>query len=131
MGDDIRNLEARKALYYGLGHLAYAVAMADGAIQAHEERQVQKIVAEGARQLDFDMDLTEIVFHILSEEKLSSETVFDWGMQELAKGQRLITQDIVDKFAGILEQVAAAYPPITQEEQDVVDRFRNEVIVTV
>ena len=120
-------MEARKAIYYGLGHLAYAVAMADGAVQADEKARLEQIVVEEALKLNFEADVSEIIFQILDQEKMDVETTFVWGMDELQKGKSALTPEIIEGFVQILEKVAASFPPTTPEEQAVIDRFKREV----
>jgi len=126
MSAEIIAMQATKSLYYALGHFAYAVAMADGAVQTDEQDRLQEIVKEEAFKLNFDADVSEIIFHILQSENLNVETTFKWGMDELRKGKQKWTPELQASFVMILERVAAAFPPITAEEQRVIQRFKKE-----
>ena len=52
-------MNKKESLYYALGHLAYAVAIADGEIQKEEQRIVHDIVINEVRKKNPEMNISE------------------------------------------------------------------------
>jgi tellurite resistance protein len=114
-------------LIYGLGHIAYAVAMADGEVQARERRNLEYIVKRGTHDLHVDLSSLETIFLLLDQDELDMETSYEWGMEEINKGRADLTDIMREEFLGIAKEVAAAYPPITGDERKLLDRFAADL----
>ena len=116
-------MNPHQSLVHGLGHIAYAVAMADGEVQERERHNLEYIIKRGTRELGFDIAAMEMTFLLLDRDELDMETSYTWGMEEITRGRSLLTEEMKEKFVGMMKEVGAAHPPITGAERKIIDRF--------
>ena len=62
-------MEGTERLYYALGQLAFAVAKADGQVNAEERQRFHDIVVKGAKETSPSYNISEIIFHLLQLQK--------------------------------------------------------------
>ncbi len=115
-------------LYYALGEAAYAIAKADGTVQAEERRKIHDIVVAETAHHELNFDYAEIIFHILNKDNTDSRTSYQWAINEFRKYKTNLTPDLAIDFIGIVEKVAAATRPGSSEESLLVDRFRKDMM---
>jgi len=120
-------MDAKQHLYYALGQLAYAVAKADGVVQSEERELLHSIVMEQMDNHQEDFDYSMIIFEVLSKDKPSYETTYKWAMDSMALGSHYLTTELKEKFMNVIIAVAKAMPPITLEEQDIINRFKADL----
>ncbi len=120
-------MEGKQHLYYALGQLAYAVAKADGEIQHEEKEQLHKIVTAEVEHHDIDFDYADIIFHILKKDKKDLETTYNWAIHSMKLGKHYFTDELKQQFVNIIKKVAQAFPPITVQEKEIIDRFRRDL----
>ena len=121
------DMQGAQLLYYALGELVYAVAKSDGVVQKSEQDELNRIVKEELAALNLSIDTTKIMVEILQEEDTEFETVYQWALKAFRKSQYYLTPELKDKFVKIIERVAAANPPITNEEQELILRFKRDM----
>lgn len=115
-------------LYYALGHLAYAVARADGKINGEERQKLHDIVVKESKCHNYNINVSEIIFHILDKEKVfDSNTAYQFALEEMKLCSNYLTDDMRTDFHAVLEKVARAFHPITAEEQEYLVRFRKDL----
>ncbi len=115
----------KENLYYSLGHLAYAVAKADGEVQREEREIVNEIVSSEIKKITPEINISEIIFSILQEQKETLETTIKRAEEELELSKDHITDDVKKDFLDILYKVAAAFPPIERAEETVINRAKE------
>lgn len=117
---------SKQHLFYAIGILAYAVAKSDDKIQPEELKTLKEIVKS---EIDHEVDFgyTEIVFQLLAKDGNSIETVYKWAMNSMELGKHHLTMDLKYKFCSILKKVAAAFPPSTEEEKELIKRFDSDI----
>jgi len=121
-------MTAIENLHSAIGQLAYAMAIADGEIQNEERSKFQDIVISELSCRDYDFDISEIIFQILDRNKyIDSQTSYDWAMKEIRLNSHYLSPQLKQTFINVMEKVAEAYPPVTKEEMDLLDRFKNEI----
>lgn len=121
-------MEGTERLYYGLGLLAYAVAKADGKIDPEERRKLHEIVKKDAACQHPDLDVSEIIFHILKKYDSNGEQdLYDRAIKEIRTAKAFIEDDMRSDFPALLEKIARAFHPITHEENKIIQRFRKEL----
>jgi uncharacterized tellurite resistance protein B-like protein len=119
-------MDATQNLYYALGQLAYAVAVADGKLQPEEKDRFHKLVmAEAAYDIDFDY--ANIIFQLLEKDRMPLDVAYQWALHELRLNSHHLNPYLKNKFANVLEQVAKAFPPLGEAEQKLISRFRADV----
>ena len=119
-------MNEKESLFYALGHLAYAVAMADGSVQNEERQIVHDIVTREIKDsVNPEINISEIIFSILQKQEEDVNITFNRGIKELENCKKFMNEDMRAKFVDILYKVAEAFPPIEQGEAAVIDKFKN------
>jgi hypothetical protein len=119
-------MDARQHLYYALGALAYAVAKSDGTVQKEERDKVHKIVSTAVKH-DIDFTYTDIIFQLLQKDTVGFMDVYKWAMKAFETGKYHFTDEMKQDFQWVIEQVAIAFPPKTEEERQLLERFGEDL----
>ena len=114
-------------LHYAIGELAYAVARADGRVQAEERKKFQAIVEAELRCKDYDFDLSDIIFKIMDKDQHDSQTVYNWAMHEIRTNSHYLSPEMKQTFIKVMEKVAKAYPPVTEKEKNLIEQFKKDI----
>jgi uncharacterized tellurite resistance protein B-like protein len=116
-------------LHFAIGQLAYATACADGNIQKEERKKFRDIVVAGLSSKDYDFDISDIIFHILEKEipHTNTETAYKWAMKEIRVNSRYLSPTLKETFINVMEMVAKAYPPVTNAESNLLERFKKDI----
>ncbi len=114
-------------LHYAIGQLAFAVAFSDGKIQKEESENFHKIVLEELNNNSYDFDVSDIIFKVMAKDKMDSNTVYDWAMKEIKTNSHYLSPQLKVKFITVMEKIAGAYPPVTNEESDIINRFKKDI----
>ncbi len=120
-------MDAKEHLFYGFGHVAYALAKADGKVQYQEHNSIHRAVEDAIRDFDYDFSVVDIAFQVLETEYFDVETAYKTGLRSMHLGNDYLTDDHVKVFVQILEKVAASHAPTTELEQNLIDRFKEDV----
>lgn len=120
-------MDGKQRLYYALGEVCYAVAMADGQVQAEERNKIHQIVLEETSHHDLNFDVAEIIFHILKKDNMDGPTSYSWAMGEFERYKSLLTPDLVIDFVAVTEKVAVAFDKYEKSEKKVVNQFRQDL----
>ena len=118
-----------ESLHYAIGELAYAVARADGKVQKEEREKFHAIVAAELRCKDYAFDVSDIIFQIMDKDKNDSATTYKWAMDEIRLNSHYLSPELKKTFIRVMEKVAAAFPPVTVAEQDIIHKFKNDIIM--
>ena len=117
-----------ESLHFAMGELAYAVARADGTIQREEREKFHEIIEEEVRAQGYDFNVSDIIFQVLDREKVvDAETAYDWALKEMRINSHYLSPEMKESFTRIMEKIAQAYPPVTAEEQELVNRFKKDM----
>lgn len=115
-------------LHSAIGVLAYAMALSDGVIQKEEREKFHSIVVAEFRCNDNDFDASAIIFQILDQDKyINTQIAYDWAMKEIRLNSHYLSPKLKETFIKVMEKVANAYPPVTSEEMELLDRFRKDI----
>ena len=115
-------------LHSAIGELAYAIARADGTIQKEERKKFHDVVSAELRCKDYDFDISDIIFQILDRDKyIDTQTSYDWAMKEIRLNSHYLSPELKKTFIKVMEKVAKAYPPVTTEEMDILERFKKDI----
>lgn len=120
-------MDAKQHLFYGLGHIAYAVAQADGKLQESEKQIFHKLMKEEISRVDSDFDYSDIIFQVLEKEHVDFETAYKWGMDAIHLGEHKITPSLKWEFLDIIYKVAEHFPPVTLKENEIISRFARDL----
>lgn len=116
-----------QSLYYAIGEIAYAVASADGDVQKEERLRFHSIVAAELRCDHYGFDISGIVFQIMDKEKQSTENAYNWAMKQIRLNSHYLSPELKSEFVNVMEKIARAYPPVTTEENNLIERFKKDI----
>ncbi len=114
-------------LHYAIGQLAFAVAFSDGKIQKEESENFHKIVLDELNNSAYDFDISDIIFQVMKKDKMDSNTAYEWAIKEIKTNSHYLSPQLKDKFISVIEKIAEAYPPVTSEESDIINRFKKDI----
>lgn len=114
-------------LYYAIGEIAYAVASSDGEVQKEERLRFHSIVAAELRCDHYGFDISGIVFQIMDKEKQSTENAYNWAMKQIRLNSHYLSPELKNEFVNVMEKIAKAYPPVTAEENNLIERFKKDI----
>jgi uncharacterized tellurite resistance protein B-like protein len=114
-------------LHYAIGELAYAIARADGDVQKEERQKFHDIVASELDKDNYAFDISKIIFQIMDKDHASLPDSYHWAMKQIRNNSHYLSPRLKQTFVSVMEKVAAAYPPVTIEEQNVIDMFKRDI----
>ena len=114
-------------LHYAIGELAYAVANADGKVQKEEREKFHAIVEAELQSKDYSFDVSDIIFQIMDKDKQSTETAYDWAMKTIKTNSHYLSPMLKQTFINVMEKIAETYPPVTDSEKKLLDRFKKDI----
>ena len=115
-------------LHYAIGELAYAIAFSDGQVQKEEREKFQAIVTTGLKDHFVEFDISDIIFQMLEKDKANSNTVYEWAIKEIKTNSHYLSPSLKHKFISVMEKVAEAFPPVTNEELNLLQRFKKDIV---
>src|ERR1035437_8974428 len=113
-------------LHYAIGELAYCIARVDGKVQKEEREKFHDIVVSELKD-DYDFNISDIVFQIMDKDKTDSSTTYKWAINEIKMNSHYLSPKLKTKFINVMEKIAKAYPPITNEEREILEKFRKDI----
>ena len=125
----VKNMSPVESLHYAIGELAYIMARVDGKVQKEEREKFQNMVAAELRCKDYGFDVTDIIFQLLDKQRkdLDVGTTYGWAMHEIRLNGHYLSPKLKKNFTRFLEKIAKAYPPVTVEEKNIIDRFKEDI----
>jgi uncharacterized tellurite resistance protein B-like protein len=121
-------MNGKERLYYALGELSFAVALADGKINAEERIKIHDIVVSGTKCDNYEFNVSEIIFHILQKQStFKQEDFYSSAMKEISICNNFLTEDMKAEFSAVLEKIARAFNKISPEENVLLERFRKDI----
>jgi uncharacterized tellurite resistance protein B-like protein len=116
-----------ESLHYAIGELAYTMARADGAVQKEERKKFHDIVAAELRCKDYAFDISDIIFQMLDKDKPDTETSYKWAMEQIRLNSHYLSPKLKETFIRVMEKVARVFPPVTENEQKILDKFKKDI----
>lgn len=113
-------------LHYAIGELAYCMAKVDGNVQKEEREKFHDLIVSELSD-DYDFNISEIIFKILDKDKPDSSGTYNWAMKEIRMNSHYLSPDLKRKFISMMEKIALAYPPVTKEEREILERFKKDM----
>lgn len=114
-------------LHYAIGELAYAIARIDGKVQEEERKKFHDIVAAEIRCKDYGFDISDIIFRIMDKDRQSAETVYKWAMKNIQTNGHYLSPMLKKTFINVMKKIAKAYPPVTESEKNLLERFKKDI----
>jgi uncharacterized tellurite resistance protein B-like protein len=114
-------------LYYALGELVFAIAKADGKIQKEEKEKLHDILHAEFKKHQTDLDVTEIIFHILQKDVVDARTAYDSCVKQIRLNSQYVSEQMKLDFIAVIVKVAQAFSPITSAEEKLINDFIAEL----
>jgi uncharacterized tellurite resistance protein B-like protein len=116
-------------LYYAIGELAYSIARVDGKVQNEERERFHDIVVTELGRKNSNIDVSDIIFQLIDKKShADSETTYNWALNEIRLNGHYLSPELKTKFIKVLNRIAEAYPPVTPEEEALIERFRRDIM---
>lgn len=121
-------MDARELPFYGLGMIAFAMAGSDGRIQANERNELRNIISEWSENFEQDFDIAEIIFSVLKKSPPSNlEEGYKNGLKQIRLGSNYLTANLKERFVFLINDIAHAFPPVTEDERSLLKRFEEDL----
>lgn len=120
-------MRPKERLHYALGLIAYAMSGIDGAIQKAERQKFHDIVAAELRYHHYDFNVSDIIYQVMDRDKTDPLTAYDWALREIELNSHYLDPKTKELYLRIAEKIAKAFPPVTEEESNLLERFRNDI----
>ncbi len=120
-------MNAAGSLYMALGEVAYAIAYADGKVVQAEKQKLHTLLVSEFNRYPGASAYAEIIFQILMRDAMDSATVYKWALREIEKNSNYLSESMKTFFIDVIRNVAAAYPPVTAEENDLINDFTDRL----
>ena len=114
-------------LHYAIGELAYTMARVDGKVQLEERKKFHDIVSAELRCKDYSFDISDIIFQILDKDKQDAETTYKWAIDQIKLNSHYLSPELKYTFIRVMEKVAKAFPPVTNEERNLLEKLRADI----
>ena len=114
-------------LYYALGELAYAIAKADGTIQDEEKQTLHHVVISELTKNNFHIENIEIIPRFMEQDHVPVENTYKEALDVMRVNSLYLDETLKEKFISVIQKVADAFPPVTREEQFIIDRFKKDL----
>src|ERR1700741_4201247 len=114
-------------LHYAIGEMAYAVAKADGRVQKEEHKKFRGIVEAELHLKNYNFDISDIIFRILEKEKFSVRDAYNSAMNQIRNNSHYLSPEMKETFIKVMEKVSKAYPPVTIDETDILEKFKADI----
>ena len=117
-------MEISENMYYGMGQIALAMAMADGHVDSKEaialEKRIDKINTESA----YDLSMVATTFKQQKKDNtFTSSELLKEGIRNFHLGDAHLTAELADLFLQIIIDLATAEWPIVPEEKEIATEF--------
>jgi uncharacterized tellurite resistance protein B-like protein len=116
-------------LHYAISQLAYAVAYADGKTQNEERIKFHNLVASELRAKDYNFDISDIIFMIMDQGQKSIKNCYNCAITQIRLNSNYLSPRLKNDFIRVIGHVANAYPAITAEEREILEKFNTEISV--
>ncbi|MCU0429227.1 MAG: TerB family tellurite resistance protein [Cytophagaceae bacterium] len=117
-------------IHQAMGSLAYAIAKADGEIQKEEKLMIQRIAQQELEISDMNQEYIVTMFSTLEKENISLEEAYRYALDTLEANRHDFdfTDSVKEKCIRFLEKISVSFEGISREEQDVIDRFKKDMV---
>jgi hypothetical protein len=116
-------------LHYVIGQLAYSIAYAEGKTQNEGRIKLHNLVVSELRGKDYNFDMSDIIFLIMDKRHISLKECYNWTMNQIRLNSHYLSPRLKNDFIRVISHIANAYPPVTEEELEILKKFNMEFAV--
>ncbi|HSZ24695.1 MAG TPA: TerB family tellurite resistance protein [Cytophagaceae bacterium] len=120
---------ALQNIHVALGSLAYAIAKADGVIQAEEKAVIRDLAQKEFELSDSDNEWISSMFNKLEKDNISLEDAYNYAIDTLKANQYDFdfTDTVKSKCLRFMEKVSESFDGISGDERAIIDRFKEDM----
>ena len=100
----------------------------DGKVQHQEAEKLVDILRVEIATINQDFDFTETIFKIFERDHTSKNDAYSWGIHAIKLGSHKLTPELVEEFLRIIKTVVLAFPPPTDSELNLFEKFENDLM---
>jgi uncharacterized tellurite resistance protein B-like protein len=121
---------SKQNIHIAMGSLAYAIAKADGVIQSEEKETLKKLAQEEFELEDVNSEWIDKMFSKMERDNITIEDAYNYAMDTLEANRYEFDFDLVmkNKCIKFMSRVADAFANTSYAEQDIIEKFKNDVI---
>lgn len=119
-------IKAEDTLRYAACLLACAVAGVDGKLQKEEKQQLQTIINQELVLNTKSFRYAGALGNLLNQPNRLRPN-HEWAMSEIKRNEKMVSPGLKDQFIRLVNKVAEAFPPVTPEENEFVQKIRKEL----
>jgi hypothetical protein len=121
-------MDAKDYLYYGFGQIVFGLAFSDGEVQIEEKKRLEEIIDNHFLKDTDGSRVSSIIFQLLDKNTtFSVDEIYEQGVKNIKLGDHYLTPELLEKFKSVLQNIADAFPPSTEEELEIIRKFSNDI----
>ncbi len=120
---------SKRSIYKAMGSLAYAIAVADGAIQPEEKNIIKKMVLNEFDLSDIDNAWINNMFEELEEKAINVEEAYQYAIDTLESNRFAFDFDeaMKKKCLRFVERTADSFDGIDSAERNIISRLKKDL----
>jgi len=120
---------SKRSIYKAMGSLAYAIAVADGAIQPEEKNIIKKMVLNEFDLSDIDNAWINNMFEELEEKAINVEEAYQYAIDTLESNRFAFDFDeaMKKKCLRFVERTADSFDGIDSAERSIISRLKKDL----
>ncbi len=120
---------AKENIHRAMGSLAYAIAMADGEVQAEEVNIIRKLAQKEFELSETDNEWINKMFEQLSSSKIKVDDAYNYAIDVLESNRYDYDFDegMKHKCVSFMKKIADAFSEISHVEDSIIIRFEQDM----
>lgn len=120
---------SKRSIYKAMGCLAYAIAVADGAIQPEEKKTIKKMVLDEFELSDIDNAWINNMFEELEEKAIHVDEAYQYAIDTLESNRFAFDFDeaMKKKCLRFVERTADSFDGIDSNERNIISRLKKDL----
>lgn len=120
---------AKENIHRAMGSLAYAIAVADGTIQAKEKEVIVQLATKEFHLSDTDSEWINVMFNQLESQAIGLDDAYQYAMDILEANRHDYDFDDATKkqCLSFMKKIADAFGETDYKEMNVIERFEIDI----
>jgi|GEM_PF-845538 len=121
---------AKENIHRAMGSLAYAIAVADGAIQSREKEVILQLATKEFQLSDTDSEWINSMFNQLDSQGIGLNEAYEYAMDTLEANRHDYDFDdaMKTRCLAFMKKIADAVGETDYKEMSVIDRFSADIV---
>jgi tellurite resistance protein len=121
---------AKENIHRAMGSLAYAIAVADGAIQSREKEVILQLATKEFQLSDSDSEWINSMFNQLDAQGIGLNEAYEYAMDTLEANRHDYDFDdaMKNRCLSFMKKIADAVGEMDYKEISVIDRFSADIV---